>query len=86
MRRITVKDLKNALKTLPDDALVCMYSDSEGNNQSTALEYYTDVVGKVHKVATNLDKEFTFIGGEEIFGINQKADKGRKILILVPSL
>lgn len=86
MRRITVKDLKKAIRGLPDDALVCMYSDSEGNNQSTALDYYYDVVGKVHVVKDNLDKELKFIGAEEIFGVDQEKDKGKAVLILVPSL
>ena len=86
MRRITVKDMKTILKSLPDDAIVCMYSDSEGNSQSTALDFYVDEVGKVHKVPGNLDKEYKFIGGEDIFGIDQEKDKGKLILILVPSL
>lgn len=86
MRRITVKDMKTILKKLPDDTIVCMYSDSEGNNTSTALDFYVDEVGKVHTVQDNLDKEFKFIGGEDIFGIDQEKDKGKPILILVPSL
>lgn len=86
MRRITVKDMKTILKKLPDDAIVCMYSDSEGNSQSTALDFYVDEVGKIHTVQGNLDKEYKFIGGEDIFGIDQEKDKGKLILILVPSL
>ena len=86
MRRITVKDMKTILNKLPDDPIVCMYSDSEGNSQSTALEFYVDEVGKVHTVQDNLDKEFKFIGGEEIFGIDQEKDKGKTLLIMVPSL
>lgn len=86
MQRITVKDMKKVLATLPDDTIVCMYSDSEGNSQSTALEFYVDEVGKVHTVQDNLDKEFKFIGGEEIFGIDQEKDKGKTLLIMVPSL
>ena len=86
MQRITIKNLKDMIRGLPDDAIVCMYSDSEGNSQSTALEFYVDEVGKVHTVQDNLDKEFKFIGGEEIFGIDQEKDKGKALFILVPSL
>ncbi len=86
MQRITIKNLKDIIRGLPDDAIVCMYSDSEGNSQSTALDFYVDEVGKVHTVQGNLDKEYKFIGGEDIFGIDQEKDKGKLILILVPSL
>ena len=86
MRRLTVKDLKEAVNVLPDDTIVCCYSDSEGNAQSTALEMYVDVVGKVHKVPDGHDNEILFVGGEEIIGIDREKDKGKHILIIVPSL
>lgn len=88
MKRITIKDLKKAISGLPDETIVCMYSDSEGNSQSTALTYYVDIVGKEHLVKEGLPEKdwFTFIGGEEVFGIDQEADKNTPILILVPSL
>ena len=86
MQRITIKNLKDMIRGLPDDAIVCMYSDSEGNSQSTAFQYYMDCVGQVHKVKDNLDKEYTFIGGEDVFGIDLEKDKGKALFILVPSL
>lgn len=86
MQRITVKDMKKVLATLPDDTIVCMYSDSEGNAQSTAFCFDVDTVGEVHKIYDNLDKEYTFVGGSEIFGIDQEKDKGKTLLIMVPSL
>ena len=86
MQRITIKNLKDMIRGLPDDAIVCMYSDSEGNSQSTALDFYVDEVGKVHTAQGNLDKEYKFIGGEDVVGIDQEKDKGKPILILVPSL
>ena len=84
MKRMTVKDLKDAIKQyrIPDDALVCMYSDSEGNSQSTVFDYFVDKVGKRVK----LDDKYTWVGGEEIFGIDQEKDKGRVLLILQPAL
>lgn len=88
MIRLTVKDLKKAMRGLPDNALICMYSDSEGNSQSTALNYYVDIVGAKHVIKGTRpgEKDFVYIGGEEVFGVDLEKDKGVPILILVPSL
>lgn len=81
MKRITVKDLKNILKKFPDDAIVCIYSDSEGNEMSTMLGYYQEEVGKEYKM-----HEYKYIGGQDVFGIDIEKDKGKKIIFLQPSL
>lgn len=88
MRRLTVKDLKKAIRYLPDNTIVCLYGDSEGNTQSTALTYYYDMVGKEHLITEDLpeDQWFKYIGGEDMYGIDQEKDKDTPILILVPSL
>lgn len=82
-KRLTVKDLKDAIKKykLPDNTIICMYSDSEGNEQSTAFDYFVDAVG----LETKLDEKYTYVGGQDIFGIDLEKDKNRVLLILQPS-
>lgn len=83
--RITLKDFKNKTRGLPDDAIICMYSDSEGNEQSTCLGVYVDKVGYDH-VDYYDGKKFHFIGGADIMGIDQEQDKDKILVILQPSL
>lgn len=64
---------------------ICMYSDSEGNAQSTCLDVYVDQVGYEH-VDWYDGHKFTFIGGAEVQGIDQEQDKGKILVILQPSL
>lgn len=80
MKRVTVKDLKEILKEFPDDAIICMYSDSEGNEMSTMLDYYKEVVGQKYSSGC------TFIGGQDVHGIDIEEDKGKTIIFLQPSL
>ena len=85
MQQITLKDFKKKIKGLPDDTILCMYSDSEGNEKSTCLDVFIDKVGYDH-VDWYDGKRFHFIGGEDIIGIDQEKDKGRYLIILQPSL
>jgi hypothetical protein len=83
MKVITVKDLKEKLQRIPDDAIVCCQSDSEGNSTSTCLDVEIDQVGYKH---TMEGYDFTFIGGEDIEGIDMEKDKGKYLVIMQPSL
>jgi len=81
MNRITVKDLKEKLKRIPDDAIVCCQSDSEGNETSTVLDMF------IEKVGLKVDYQgYNFTQGEGIIGIDLDKDKDRYIVILQPSL
>ena len=83
MKRITVGELKKKLEKLPDDAIVCCQSDSEGNSTSTCLDVFIDQVGYKH---TMKEYDFTCIGGEDIEGIDMEKDKGKYLVIMEPSL
>jgi len=81
MKRYTVKELKSALRKFPDDAIVCLYSDAEGNEKSTMLDFFGEIVGKVYN-----EYEYAFVGGSETYGIDIEKDKGKVIIYLQPSL
>lgn len=83
MKVITVKDLKEKLQRIPDDAIVCCQSDSEGNETSTCLDVFIDVVGLKHIME---DYSFAYVGGEDIQGIDMEKDRGKYVVILQPSL
>ena len=84
-KRLTVKDLKDAIKDLPDSTLVCLYSDSEGNQKSTALDYYIEIVGR--KESFEYDGTvIEFTCGDDVEGIDLEADKNKYMLLLQPSL
>ena len=85
MKRITVGELKRILREIPDDAIVCLYSDSEGNQMSTALDTFTEIVGRETEYEIK-GKKYTFIGGSETYGIDVEKDKGKVVLYLQPSL
>ena len=82
MKRITVKDLKEKIAKLPDDTLVVLQSDSEGNSESTCLDLWVDKVGYAQQIAP----DFVYVGGQDTVGIDQTQDKGRYMLVLQPSL
>lgn len=85
MSRITLKDLKQMIKGLPDDTILICQSDSEGNESSVCLDVFVDVVGKEYTM--NMDnKEYKFYGGEDYQGIDLEKDKGKTLLIFQPSL
>lgn len=79
MKRVSVKELKSILDTMPDDAIICCQSDAEGNEMSTLLEVNVGTVGKVYNYSG-----FTYTEGEDIEGVDMEADKGKRILFLVP--
>ena len=85
MQHITLKDFRAKTKGLPDDAILCLYSDSEGNEKSTCLNIFGERVGEDIKMTYD-GKEFHFKGGEDIMGIDQEKDKGRYPILLQPSL
>lgn len=79
--KLTVGKLKEILNFFSEEDIVCLYSDSEGNEMSTVLGYYKEVIGQKYKQG-----KYTFIGGENVFGIDKEKDKGKTILFLQPSL
>lgn len=83
--RITAGHLRVLLSQLPDDAIVCLYSDSEGNEKSTALDVFTEIVGEVYKEEIYGHK-YEFTGGDDVYGIDMEKDKGKTIVYLQPSL
>jgi hypothetical protein len=85
MKRITLKDFKEITKGLPDSAILCMYSDSEGNEQSTCLDVFVDTVGR-RELITVAGTGYNFTTGEDIQGIDMDEDNGKWIVILQPSL
>lgn len=46
MNRVTLGEFRKATKGLPDNALLCCQSDSEGNSTSTCLNFFIDQVGR----------------------------------------
>ena len=85
MKRITLKDFKEITKGVPDSAILCMYSDSEGNEQSTCLDVFVDSVGRKESIKVG-DKVYDFTTGDDIQGIDMDEDHGKWIVILQPSL
>lgn len=83
--RITAGHLRALLSQLPDDAIVCLYSDSEGNEKSTALDVFTEIVGDVYKEEINGHK-YEFVGADDVYGIDVEKDKGKTVVYLQPSL
>ena len=86
MKLITVKDLKKTLRGLPDDAIVCCQSDSEGNETSTCLGIFVEEVGKPMSYKYGDGDVFNYIQGDNIIGIDVNQDKGKIVVILQPSL
>lgn len=85
MQRITLGGFKRLTRGLPDDAILCCQSDSEGNETSTCLNVFTGQVGK--DVSTNYDgKVYHFTDGEDVIGIDLVKDKDKIIITLQPSL
>lgn len=87
MKRMTVGDLKKALKGLPDQCLISLQSDSEGNQESTLLDWFVVQIGTKHswKVTDNGPEHF-YVDGDETYGVDLKEDNGKYMLVLTPSL
>lgn len=83
MRKLTVLSLINALQKLPKDAYVFVASDSEQNEVSPLLDISKGELGK--KIEFD-DGKFSFIAGDNFHGVDLTLDKGRKYVILNPSL
>lgn len=84
---MTVGDLKKAIKGLPDSALVALQSDSEGNQESTLLDYFVVKIGTKHSWKIKDDgPEHYYVDGDETYGIDLKEDLGKYLLTLTPSL
>ena len=84
MNRVTLGEFRKATRGLPDNALLCCQSDSEGNATSTCLDFFIEQVGK-HESIKIQDKVYEFTDGEEIQGIDMVTDHKRTIIIFQPS-
>ena len=85
MLRLTVKDLRDAMAKLPDDALVVLQSDSEGNSESTLM--CADVINVGETYHWRVDgTNVVWTACESTYGIDLEQDKGKKCLVLTPSL
>ena len=83
--RITAGHLKTLLSQVPDDTIICLYSDAEGNQKSTALDVFTEIVGEVYKEEISGHK-YEFTGGDDVYGVDLETDKGKTLLYIQPSL
>ena len=82
---MTVKDLRNAIKDLPDNALVCLYSDAEGNQKATALDFFIEIVGRKESFSYD-GKVYDFTCGDDVEGIDLVEDANKYMLLLQPCL
>ena len=48
IKRVTVGELKKVLSKLPDETLISLQSDSEGNQESTLLDWFVVKIGDEH--------------------------------------
>ena len=85
MNRITLGEFRKVIKGLPDNAILCCQSDSEGNQTSTCLNFFIDQVGRKVSMSYN-DKVYDFTAGDDIIGIDMEKDHERTIIIFQPSL
>ena len=85
MKRITLGEFKEITRGLPDNAIICCQSDSEGNEKSTCLDVFIEQVGKPQQV-TGYGNDFNYVEGDDIYNIDLVADKDRVIITLQPSL
>jgi hypothetical protein len=81
MKRITLKDFKRITRGLPEDAIICCQSNSEGNENSTCLDIFVEKVGKQETY-----NDFSYVQGDNIIGIDLEKDKDKIIIIMQPSL
>lgn len=80
--RLTVGKLKQMLKGVPDNAIVCCQSDEEGNRTMVCCDCYKETVGK--KVVYNDLHNFSYIEGEDVIGLDLKKDKGAPYVVIRP--
>lgn len=85
MIRITLGEFRRATKDVPDSAILCCQSDSEGNSTSTCLNFFIDQVGRHESMKVD-DRVFEFTAGDDIDGIDMVGDHEKTIIIFQPSL
>lgn len=85
MKRITLGEFKRITRGLPDDAIICCQSDSEGNEKSTCLDVFIEEVGRPQQI-TGYGDDYNYVEGDDIYNIDLKKDKGKTIITLQPSL
>lgn len=85
MNRVTLGEFRKATEGVPDNALLCCQSDSEGNATSICLNFFIDQVGR-HESIQVQDKIYEFTTGDDIDGIDMAKDHERTIIIFQPSL
>lgn len=85
MNRVTLGEFRKAIAGLPDNAILCCQSDSEGNQTSTCLNFFIDQVGR-HEPIKVQDKVYEFTVGDDIYGVDMIKDHERTIIIFQPSL
>ena len=85
MKRITLGDFKRITRGLPDDAIICCQSDSEGNEKSTCLDVFVEKVGRPQQI-TGYGDDYNYVEGDDIYNIDLVADKDKIIITLQPSL
>ena len=81
MKQVTAKALKVLLNQVPDDAIICCQSDSEGNETSVCLGVFIEKVGQERQI-----EDYKYVEGDNIIGVDLKQDKGKTLIIFQPSL
>lgn len=82
IKKYTVKQLINILKTMPQDALVFSSSDEEGNEISPFGSIGKGKIGKKIEYAPGK----YFIEGDDYRCIDMSEDDGKEYVILYPVL
>lgn len=85
----TVKELIHILKTLPQDALVFVASDSEQNEVSPMMDISTGTLGKTVVMKAGeygLKQDYTYVDGDFFRDVDMSTDKGKDCVIINPTL
>lgn len=80
---MTVKELKNLLSKMPDNAIIMCASDSEHNSVSPLLEINNGRIGTSYCFE---DPEYNYCDGEDFECFDYKANKGKDYIIFTPTL
>lgn len=81
--RYTAKELKELLKNVPDDALICCQSDEEGNSTMVTMGVFLEHVGKKTTEKTH-GKLYQFTEGDNVMGVDLQTDKDKTLVIIRP--
>lgn len=79
IERLTVGQMKRALKNVPDDAIISCWSDEEGNRDTVCMSVGVYKVGRKRQI-----QGYKYIEGEETIGIDLEADKGKTLVTFQP--